>query len=1356
MSPPPSASPEQGHPAARTPLPDVASESGAGRVWLGLLAAGAMLLVVLLSAGLLLAQRDAALDRAAAQAQREVKRLAAELEASLRMARASMDVVHQSPLPDKGPQLGDHTPLVESLNLPFALRRVERPANGVPVGQWLPGLAREEQGQWQLPLTWRQPPERGGGVFEVLLPRSALLNRFATEGLPPDGSMSLFRLEDDGGTTVLARFPMVEQEQGRTIKGHLADAVSKAPSGVIQVKAVIDGVPRIAGYQRLSQEARQLMVVYALPVQGVLAAWTALLPLALALTLLVIGAMAYGTWRLDRAVLQLRRSERHFQTLMAHIPDVVVRYDTAGRVLYANPAVETAIGLKPDDIAGRDFEQFGMPPELARLWLASLGRVFETGVTETVYFSYPGPQEERHWEAQVSREPVVDGESPTALVIARDITDRQVAEARRQSAQQLFESVFTSAPEAMSLGDWHSGKLLLVNDAFCTLFGRPREELIGATSTELKLWRSGGNRQRLLAALAQGEQIRDAEGHSVRPDGLDIHVRYSAERVVVDEQPRLLLMFRDVTQLEHDQRALARSEQRFRLAAAHGQVWEWDFGRGFIQPSDEFFVALGHVSPPPDQMGPFFLSLLHPDDLPGLLAVLRGFFKGEADYRMEFRARDAAGVYHWFDTRGDGLRDESGRVVYLAGTTFDISERKALEERQRQTLAQLDTVANASPALIWTTGTDQQTEWFNGAWLAFTGRTLEQEAGSGWMEGVYPEDLQQGMSIYSKAFEAREPFSVEYRLRHHSGEYRWVLVQARPRYDADQQFLGYIGSCLDLTELRHAEAIARQRGALLEQVFDVLEDMLFVVDQDERFVHFQAGRKDRLIMPPEQFLGRPMAEVMPPHMVALQRDAMARSREQGLQELDYSLDLPDGLHHFNARLAWLPESRQCMFLVRDVSGQHAAQRERERLNAFVLLLFRLANRFINLPVQQADAAIHEALGDMGRFVDADRAYLFNYDFEASTTSNTHEWCAQGIAPEIDNLQHIALALVPEWVSCHQQGQVMHIPDTQALPDQHLRSLLLAQGIQSLVALPLMQEERCLGFVGLDSVRGPHHYGQEETALLQLFAQMLLNIRLRVETEDRIRELTDGLELKVTERTAQLEDSVRQLKTVNRELESFTYSASHDLRTPLRGIEGFSSLLLQEHAGQLDPQGIDYLQRIQKATQHMAQLVSDLLAYAHLQNMAERSEQVELASQLQAVLLPFQDELTARHGQVELQVPAGLAVRAHPQGLTIVLRNLLDNALKFTPTDRAPHIRVEARAQGDRVQLHVSDQGMGFDMKHHDRIFGMFQRLHRQDQIPGTGIGLAMVHKAIERMGGRIWADSVPGVGTSFHIELPGA
>lgn len=1313
-------------------------------------------LLVALVTVLLLAQRDAALDLAQARAQREVRRLAAELDQSLRLGRAAIEVSR----PPSGLQplnlLGDHRPLVDSLSLPFELHRRppgDRAALAIPERAWVPELARQEGGRWVLPFLWRQPGAGAPETYELWLPRDALLGRFESEGLPKGGSMSLFRLEPDGATTLLVRHPMVAEEQGRSFRGHVATALDHQPGGVFRAAAMLDGVERIVGYQRLGGEADRVVLVYALSVDSVLTGWRTILPLAWGLTLLVATAMAYGAWRLHRSMRALARSEHHLQTLTDHMPDVVVRYDSACRVLYANPAIEVATGLNPGALIGRPISALGGSPDNEALWTACLQRVLASGEAETLYFSHPGPGGMRHWESQARREPAPAGEAPTVLVITRDITERHEAEALRHSAQQLFETAFQAAPEAMSLSEWHSGRLLLVNDTFCELFGRSSEQLIGQPSAGLGLWNSAIRHQSLIDALEHGEKVRDVEGSSHRADGQLIHVRYSAERVQRDGGDCLLLMFRDVTQLERDQRALKRNEQRFRLAASHGQVWERDFLRDLLLPSDEFFLNLGYQPPAQEQMEKVVVGLIHPEDRRRVRETLLRFLRGEADFRIEFRAVDSQGRVRWLDTRGSGLRNAMGRVTYMAGTTFEITDRKALEEAQRQTLKHLDTVANASAGLAWTVDDQKHPDWLNQAWLDFTGRDLATECETFWLEDLHPQDRDRCEKIFDESFDARRPYSMEYRLRRHDGVYRWVHEQARPRYDADQRFIGYVGSCLDVTDLREAEATARERDATLKQVFDVLRDMLFVVDAQERFVFYQAGA-DQLYRRPEEFLGRTIREIMPAPLAATMHAAMTRARTDGLQELDYSIEMADGAHYFNARLAWLPGGNQCMFLVRDTTEQQQVQREREHLNDFVLLLFRLASRFINLPLQQMDQAILEALGDLGSFVAADRAYLFAYDFQTRTSSNTHEWCAEGIASGQAFLQNLPMGRAQDWEAAHQRGEMVYVPDVQALPESPLKDLIMAQGIRSLMTLPLTGQDGCLGYVGLDSVRSTHEYDEEKITLLKLFAQMLVNLQERSRAQARLRELAEQLEQKVQERTQQLHDSVQRLQVVNRELESFTYSASHDLRTPLRGIEGFSALLLEEHAQQLDEQGRDYLRRIQRATLHMSRLVSDLLAYSRLQQMTEQIGPVGLAACVRDVATPFRDELETRQGVLETSVPDDLQVQADPKGLAIVLRNLIDNALKFTPAGQAPHIRIEAQIRGDRVLLSVTDQGIGFDMKHHDRIFGMFQRLHRQDQIPGTGIGLALVLKAVERMGGTIRAESAPGQGARFEIELP--
>jgi protein-histidine pros-kinase len=238
---------------------------------------------------------------------------------------------------------------------------------------------------------------------------------------------------------------------------------------------------------------------------------------------------------------------------------------------------------------------------------------------------------------------------------------------------------------------------------------------------------------------------------------------------------------------------------------------------------------------------------------------------------------------------------------------------------------------------------------------------------------------------------------------------------------------------------------------------------------------------------------------------------------------------------------------------------------------------------------------------------------------------------------------------------------------------------------------------------------------------------------------------------------QAENAVRklnaELEVANQELESFSYSVSHDLRAPLRGIDGFSRTLADEYADKLDDRGQHYLRRIRAATQRMGQLIDDLLELARLTRSEMKREVVDVSALARSLL----DEL--RQGQPERQlecvIAPGLTVSADPTLLRVLLLNLLGNAWKFTSRQSRPVIEVGAAPQHGPSALFVRDNGAGFDMAYADKLFSPFQRLHRQQEFEGTGIGLATVQRIIHRHGGRVWAESQPDHGATFYFTLPG-
>ncbi len=246
--------------------------------------------------------------------------------------------------------------------------------------------------------------------------------------------------------------------------------------------------------------------------------------------------------------------------------------------------------------------------------------------------------------------------------------------------------------------------------------------------------------------------------------------------------------------------------------------------------------------------------------------------------------------------------------------------------------------------------------------------------------------------------------------------------------------------------------------------------------------------------------------------------------------------------------------------------------------------------------------------------------------------------------------------------------------------------------------------------------------------------------------EEIQALNADLEDRVRERTAALEVS-------NKELESFSYSVSHDLRAPLRAIDGFSLALVEDYGEQLDSTAHDYLQRVRGGAQRMGMLIDDLLQLSRVSRGELLVEKADMGEIAQAIMA----ELTASEPQRQIEFELGddLQVAGDPRLLRVMLDNLLSNAWKFTSRETISRIRFYREADNPQV-FTIRDNGVGFDMRHADKLFGAFQRLHRTTDFPGTGVGLATVQRIVHRHGGRIWAEAQEGAGASFHFSLEGA
>ncbi len=402
------------------------------------------------------------------------------------------------------------------------------------------------------------------------------------------------------------------------------------------------------------------------------------------------------------------------------------------------------------------------------------------------------------------------------------------------------------------------------------------------------------------------------------------------------------------------------------------------------------------------------------------------------------------------------------------------------------------------------------------------------------------------------------------------------------------------------------------------------------------------------------------------------------------------------------------------------------------------LLISISTTYINSDLSDIDKLVRESLKQIGEFVESDRSYIFSYDFVNKTTTNTYEWCAKGIDPEIDNLQNVPIEFVSQWLDAHKNGEAFYVEDVSLLPNDgeySLRAILEPQGIKSLITIPKIKNNELIGFIGFDSVRKINKYAENEKDILFVFANMLVNVIQRKENEERIKD-----------QEKKKEELLKDLSLQNVELNEYAHVVSHDLKAPLINIHTLVSWFMDDHKEALGETVLNPLNQVLFNVEKMDFLIKGILDYSTIDRLESEDTQVNfnlvIDEVLKTILIPSHIKIT-----IQDNLPS---VYGNAWRFKQVFQNLIQNAIKYSDKENA-EIEVGVTEKNEHFEFFVKDNGIGINSDYFDKIFKVFTKLESTGS--SSGIGLSIVKKIITYYKGSIWLESKEGIGTTFYFTI---
>jgi len=1061
---------------------------------------------------------------------------------------------------------------------------------------------------------------------------------------------------------------------------------------------------------------------------------------------------------------QTERNLKAYAALIGQSQDIMVVKDLDLRVIATNDAFVKAAGRNNvEELIGKtDSEIFGVDEktEPIKSYMADERNAQKLPPGNFILREEPVifPDGSTKW-ALTKKYPIYDGKTLIGTGnISVDITEKRKVETVLQKTKDDLQIISDNMLDLVSVTDFE-GNYKFVGSSH-RILGYEIEYLIGKNSKEFVHPDDLPNVQAKFAEFITSKTKTSTASYRYRcADGSYLWLETIGTLISDhDGKPKeILFNTRDITKKIEYHNKLIENQKKFQKLFDESPIalLIHDKDTGEIIDANKHGLELYECESLEElQSGEFWNDPEFTKEL-ALVKIRQTFENGFQGFEWKHRRKDGSAI--WQNVTLNKIEIDNKTRILAA--VLDISAQKNSEMQLRQSEEKYRLIAENVTDVIWILNlTKKKFTYISPSIYALRGYTPEEAMQQDLNQTLTPESAK----IVKESISERLPrflanpdeglekfYRKELRQPCKDGSIIWIETTTRYQLNKDNE-VEIIGVSRNIDERKKIEEKIRENESTLESITSSAQDAIIMINNDGNITFWNPAATHIFGYEESEAMGRNLHKLIVPEKYhSDQKKAFKNFQKTGKgeaigrtlklvavgkdnKEIPVSLSLSSLI---------IKDQWYAVGIMRDITEEKKAEEELYYLNKMQSMLMKIASDYINIPQELVNQAINNSLKELGEFVSADRAYIFDYDWEKNICHNTYEWCREGIKSEIENLQNVPNDFINNWIEPHKQGKEICIENVSDLPlEDATRKILWEQEIKSLITVPLMNMDNCIGFIGFDSVKSIHKYSDREITLLKIFSEILVNIGNRKELDRR------------------LVESKEEALLASKAKSEFIANMSHEIRTPMNSVIGFSELLQGTELNSFQKQYVDIILASGKG---LLGIINDILDFSKIEAgkldiEIIQTDLIDLIEQTTDLIkYPASEKGLELLLNIDSEIPRFAMV--DPVRLRQILANLLSNALKFTEKGEIELKALLKKIEGNRgtVQFSVRDTGIGISDDQKEKLFKAFSQADGSTtrKFGGTGLGLVISNQLTQKMGSKIEVESVPGNGSEFSFTI---